>query len=57
MRLNRDKFVCKLIEEMIKSKREEVEIDKIMSFIEDMLQQFDKESEEDHEMNQNFIGM
>ena len=47
-RLNRAEFVRKLMEEMIKIQPEDVGIDEIMSFIEDILRYLEEETEEEH---------
>ena len=53
----RKDFVYKLVIELVKKKPEEVSVDIIMVFVEDILRYLENKEEEEYEINQYLVGM
>ena len=54
---NRAEFIRNLMLELVSRKPDSVDVNEIMSFMEDILRCFDNEIEEEYETNQYFVGM
>ena len=54
---NRVEFITNMMNEMIKYKQDDVHIDEIISFLEDILRHIEGELIEDYKTNKNCIGM
>jgi len=53
----RRQFIMKLVIELARNKSEEIHVEEIMSFVEDILRYLENEQEEEYEMNQQYVGM
>ena len=53
----RRQFIKELVVELVRKKSDEVHVEEIMSFVEDILRYLENEEEEDFETNQQYVGM
>jgi len=53
----RKEFIKELLVALVKAKPEDISVDLIMSFLEDILRYLDNEEDKDYKMNQQFVGM
>ena len=53
----RKEFIKEIVIELARNKPKEVHIEEIMSFVEDILRCLENEEDEEHEMNQQCVGM
>ena len=53
----RKDFIWELVIELVKNKSEEVSVDVIILFVEDILQYLENEEEKEYKTNQHLVGM
>jgi len=53
----RRKFIRELVVELVQKKPDEVHVEEIMSFVEDILRYLENAEDEEFEMNQQYVGM
>ena len=50
-------FIRNLVVELARNKSDQIHVEEIMSFVEDILRYLENEQEEEYEMNQQYVGM